>query len=47
MSGMMYKPSQLGDSHPSLHPKKQFPVSLLQLGALELQFEHLLLQFSP
>lgn len=44
---MMYKPAQLGYSHPALHPKKQIPVSLLQLGALELQFEHLLLQSLP
>lgn len=44
---MMYKPAQLGDSHPALHPKKHVPVSLLQLGALELQFEHILLQSFP
>lgn len=44
---MIYKPAQLEVSHPALHPKKQDPVSLLQLGALELQFKHVLLQFSP
>lgn len=44
---MWYKAAQLGDSLPSLHPKKQIPVSLLQLGALELQFEHILLQSFP
>lgn len=44
---MMYKPAHVVDSHPALHPKKQVPVSLLQLGSLELQFEHILLQYVP